>query len=274
MEVHNSYNDKTADGTPIANHSDHLKSVKPLRRIFGKLAVRVFDDGLKVLNKRALLNFEKNTNAVVLDLGTGDSKLLHYFNHKISSNNLNAIDFITDNEAKNTNVLVANLEHGLPINDSSCDVVISSQNIEHIIDVPLYCSEINRVLKRGGYAIILTENLSSWINIAALVMGWIPFSMTNMFGKPIGNPCVWHAELHNDKEFAEAYEKKYWGALGHQRVLTLRALTQLFTERGFTIENTFAGGYAIFFSWLQGLFSSIDKKHSHFIGIKIRKPLV
>ena len=271
MKVHESYKEERKDGVPVPDHSRNLSKLSPGRRIFGRWAVRIFSDGIETLNKRAFAIMETNPAATVLDLGTGDSKLLLYFSRRIQSKNLHAID-LTDNGVAGVKIFKGNLEEKFPIGDNSYDVVISSQNIEHIIDIPLYCSEIKRVLKPGGYAMILTENLSSWVNIAALVLGWTPFSTTNMFGKALGNPLVWHAELCDEKNIEEAYNKKYWGAVGHQRVLTLRALKQLFTDRGFSIESTFSGGYAVFTGFLESFFSLLDATHSQFIGIKIRKP--
>ncbi|MDD5703554.1 MAG: class I SAM-dependent methyltransferase [Dehalococcoidales bacterium] len=270
MKVHESYNQERNDGVPVADHSHNLKKVTPWRRLLGHWAVRIFNDGVETLNQRAFAHMETNTGSTVIDLGTGDSKLFLYFNRKIQSQNLHAID-LTSNNIPGVRIFEGNLENRFPVSDNFYDAVISSQNIEHIIDVPLYCKEIRRILKPGGYAIILTENMASWVNIAALTLGWTPFSTTNMFGKPLGNPMVWHAELHNDKDFEEAYNNRYWGALGHQRVFTLKALKQLFTDRGFEIECSFSGGYAVFTGLLQSILSFLDNTHSQFIGIKIRK---
>ena len=92
-----------------------------------------------------------------------------------------------------------------------------------------------------------------------------------MFGRPLGNPLVWHSELSNTKEFEEVYRQKYWGAMGHQRVLTPRALKELFIQRGFIIEQFFTGGYGLFFGFMQSFLSRLDRTHSQLIGLKIRK---
>lgn len=272
MKVHSSYQKKDKKGFPMADHRKNLRNLSGLKRVFSIVAVKIFNDGLYSLNRRAYAAIENNPKAIVIDLGTGDSELLEYFNKKIKSKNLYGLDLI-DNDDSDVKVIISDLEKNLPLKSNSYDVVISSQNIEHIIDLPSYCDEITRILKFGGYAIILTENLASWVNIGALMLGWLPFSMTNMLGLSFGNPLVRHSGLHNEEEIKKAYSKKAWGILGHQRVLTIKAYRDLFEKRGLVIEKTFGGGYGLFWGLVERIFSGIDKTHSHFIGLKIRKPL-
>ena len=96
MKVHESYKEERKDGVPVPDHSRNLSKLSPGRRIFGRWAVRIFSDGIETLNKRAFAIMETNPAATVLDLGTGDSKLLLYFSRRIQSKNLHAID-LTDN---------------------------------------------------------------------------------------------------------------------------------------------------------------------------------
>ena len=45
----------------------------------------------------------------------------------------------------------------LPVNNSEFDFVLSSQVLEHVIDVEQYMRECNRVLKLGGYLLLSTH---------------------------------------------------------------------------------------------------------------------
>lgn len=244
-------------------------------KLFALWSIRVFSDGLTTINERAKKNFEENEKAIIVDLGVGDATLLKYLVKNTKSKNLYGVDIndcIVNNICK---YVKADLEKKFPFDNESVDVVISSQNIEHIIDVPNYCAEVNRILKLNGYVIVLTENLSSWVNIIALLFGWLPFSMTNVFGQPIGNPLIWHQKASNimnkNSGLKTAYKNKWWGCLGHQRILTIRTYVDLFNKHGFKIEKVFTGGYGFMFGWLQKIMSVVDKTHSHFIGFKIRK---
>src|SRR5438128_2707496 len=65
----------------------------------------------------------------------------------------------------------SNLNGGFPCRPNMFDVVTSNQVIEHLADTDNFVAEILRVLKPGGWAVVSTENASSWHNIAALMMG-------------------------------------------------------------------------------------------------------
>src|SRR5437763_645485 len=77
------------------------------------------------------------------------------------------------------------------------------------------------------------EILASWHNVAALVLGHQPFSLTNVSARgPIGNPLA----LHTDPPSApESWQ--------HVHVLSLEALRDLFVAHGFGIEGVWAAGY-------------------------------
>src|SRR5262245_46505065 len=77
-------------------------------------------------------------------------------------------------------VTEADLNEALPFDDASFDVVVSNQVLEHLPDTDVFVSEIVRILRPGGLAAVSTENLASWHNVAALVLGWQPFSLGNV----------------------------------------------------------------------------------------------
>lgn len=272
MGVQKSYDRLDDKGLPVIDQSANLARVSFVRRVLGRIAVRVHNDAMTTLNVRARDLFVPNADARVLDLGTGDAVLYDFFAQRIRPRERFGVD-VAPVERGDITVVASDLERPLPFADAMFDVVISSQNIEHIIDTPQYCREIHRVLKPGGYAVVLTENLSSWINIACLVMGWEPVSLANQFGKTLGNPFVWHSELHTNETVQGLYAKRWWGALGHQRVFAPKALAQLFTEEGFSIDAQIGGGYGVTWGGVQRFLSWCDVKHSHFIGLRARKPM-
>lgn len=84
---------------------------------------------------------------------------------------------------------------GIGINKNHADKA-AERGIEVIIGdlTDNLLSEIWRVLKPGGVLVVSTENLASWHNIFALLLGWQPFSLTNIseHGAGIGNPLSSH----------------------------------------------------------------------------------
>ena len=118
--------------------------------------------------------------------------------------------------------------------DNYFDLILSSQNIEHLHNTRLYLEECHRCLKPGGQLIVLTENLASWINIFALLFGWQPFSTTNINGWSLGNPFIWHADEPRDEEFMNTWQETgVSGTVGHVRVLSYIGLNDLMAKVGF-----------------------------------------
>jgi len=84
------------------------------------------------------------------------------------------------------------IEKKWPLSSNSFDVVVSNQVIEHLVGTDHFITEIKRVLKPGGYTVISTENLSSWHNIFALVLGYQDFSHHLIKKAHVGNPLSPH----------------------------------------------------------------------------------
>jgi hypothetical protein len=119
-----------------------------------------------------------------------------------------------------------------------------------------FIEETFRILKGGGYAIISTENLSSWDNIAALLFGYTPFSMEFDSGlHKIGNPFSPH-----EKELNSEYVHS------HVRIFAWNGLVELAKFLNFKIEKIWGNGHFL------GRFGEIvDKKHCRFVTVKLRK---
>jgi 2-polyprenyl-3-methyl-5-hydroxy-6-metoxy-1,4-benzoquinol methylase len=63
----------------------------------------------------------------------------------------------------------------LPLNSDSFDVVLFLEVLEHIIDDPKHVfSEINRILKAGGYLFMTTPNIAQLFNRLMLLFGKQP----------------------------------------------------------------------------------------------------
>jgi 2-polyprenyl-3-methyl-5-hydroxy-6-metoxy-1,4-benzoquinol methylase len=210
------------------------------------------------------LLFEKNDNAFFLDLGCDDGLITKRMAINIETKNIYGIDVIDERlnlaEEKEIKIINGDLNKELPFKNDYFDVVHANQVIEHIYNTDLFISEIYRILKTNGYAIISTENLASWHNIFALFFGYTPFSLTNISNKTaaVGNPF----DVHSGEDFI--WEANTWQ---HQRVFTVIGLKHLFMLYNFKIESILTSGYYP----LPNIISKLDKYHSAFMTFKIRK---
>lgn len=219
---------------------------------------------------------DRNQNAKVIDIGCGDGKVTIRYKEKIGCREIIGVDGVKARlsaaKRHGVKVLFADLEKKWPFKSGEFDVVVSNQVIEHVLDVDNFIEEIYRILKPGGYCVISSENLASWHNIFALVLGFQDFSHTIIKKRHVGNPV----SIHYGKKTAT------WGGEGnsgvddsafpHIKIMTLRSMINIFKEFGFKNENMKGGGYYPLFSYLCFFASKIDPYHSCFITVKMRKP--
>jgi 2-polyprenyl-3-methyl-5-hydroxy-6-metoxy-1,4-benzoquinol methylase len=160
--------------------------------------------------------------------------------------------------SRGVRVEISDLEQKLPYADNSFDLIMSNQVIEHVPSVDLFMSEIYRVLKTGGSAVISTENASSWVNIAASILGWQQFSLTNVSAKQggIGNPFALHRN--------EVRIRSTWT---HKTIFNYRGLIEFAEVHDLKVKKIRGAGYFP----LPNFFSRIDRRHSHFITILVCK---
>lgn len=155
--------------------------------------------------------------------------------------------------------VVADVEGSWPMDDGVVDLVTSNQVIEHVDDTDHFVREVMRVLRPGGAALISTENLASWHNVAALVCGWQPFSLANVstVRASLGNPL---SNLRHGEPLSEGWQ--------HVRVFAYRGLVELFEAHGFVDIEIVGSGYYP----LPAFMGSWDPRHAAFITISARRP--
>ena len=159
--------------------------------------------------------------------------------------------------ARGFDVRVGDLDDRWPFEDRSFDVVHANQVIEHVKRLDHFAEETRRVLRPGGRAIVCTENLASWHNVAALALGYQPFSLTNVSAeRPLGNPLALHDE--------EPSAPESWQ---HVHVVSLPALRDLFVAHGFAIERVWGAGYHPLPGRLAARLAALDPRHAHFVGV-------
>ena len=135
----------------------------------------------------------------------------------------------------------------------------ANQVIEHLSDTDTFVKETHRLLKPEGYAVVCTENLASWHNIFSLILGWQPFSLSNVCERrfQVGNPLAIHT----------GESPRNPSSWQHMRVFAYRGLREIFEEYGFEIERCVGSGYYPLPSQL----SKLDPRHAAFLTVKVRK---
>jgi SAM-dependent methyltransferase len=151
------------------------------------------------------------------------------------------------------------LSGGLCFANESVDIIYSNQVIEHLCNTDRFISEIYRVLKRGAYAIICTENLASWHNIFSLLFGFQPFSLTiiSSIVCGVGNPFALHRNQSPPDDTP-------WQ---HVRVFSYQGLKEIFEVHGFKVKTILGSGYYP----LPAFLGNVDKRHAAFLLLKAYK---
>src|ERR1019366_4222425 len=210
----------------------------------------------------------------LLDVGCGDGNMLFRYFKQVPTE----FDWVegapplkAKAEQRGIKVFSYDLNGRWPFEDAKFDVVFSSQAIEHLHNTRLFVEETYRVLKPGGTAIIMSENLSSLLNCFALCMGYTPFSLMQTCGRYLGNPLG----LHYNETLAEPLpldHPAFSGVSGHVRVLTVRQARELFQLVGFEAEVRSISILPLP-DGLSKMLEGVIKNRGHYLMIKARKPL-
>lgn len=223
---------------------------------------------------------EQNAQAVLVDVGCANGLNSRRWGRIIGTSRVLGIDlnqpWARDARSNSVDVVLADANRCLPLKTGSVDVLTAFNLLEHLVETHGFLTEIFRVLTPGGYAIIDTPNLSSWHNIAALVLGLQPFSgpnITSMTESDIPIVRSMHRRahgLHEEPDFIDSREPERHR---HVVVVAYRALLRALERVGFRIEDARGFGYYPLPPLLSRLAARLDPVHAHHMLIKARKPL-
>jgi SAM-dependent methyltransferase len=222
-------------------------------------------DSVERENRRVILSMvEENRNARILDCGCNDGGFTKLLAEKVGTTDIHGIEFIDESaqlaEGKGIRVYRANLNDRFPLEDETFDFVHANQVIEHLYETDGFIKEIYRVLRKGGYAIISTNNLAGFYNIISLVLGKQPFP----------------AHISNEVILGNSLDPKHGvkhGSKGtvHYRVFAYAALRELLAYHGFKIETYVGVGFYPFPNRIAKFLTWIDKRHAVYLTTKVRK---
>lgn len=235
-----------------------------IARSFKQSALEGMWQGAFELNSRNIAELARGLGASrMIDLGCGDGKVTRLVAEALDPKQIDVVEVYQPHveaaKAHGWNVHEYNLNGPLDVPSGAYDVVLSNQVIEHLYDTDLFVSEVYRITRPGGMAIISTENAASWHNIIALILGWQSFSLTNVSAirSGLGNPMALHAH-----EVGASF------LMQHHRIFSLRGLCDLMVAHGFTHLRTRGSGYYP----LPASFGNVNRSHAHFITASGRKP--
>jgi methionine biosynthesis protein MetW len=197
----------------------------------------------------------------VLDIGCGDGKLIKRLDGKIGDGEIYGIEIsarYAEEACQNkVNVIIGDIDAGLPFKDASFDIVVSNQVLEHVNSTDNFVKECFRVLKGGGTCIASTPNLATPHNIFSLILGYQPPATAVSDEIICGNPLD-----PSDGEQIASYRR-------HRRVFTAPSLRRLFRFHGFEVEAEKGIGLQPLPLFLSRRFTWA--RYSQFLTVKARK---
>lgn len=226
-----------------------------------RAAVRLFDRALadNLRNIEELLALAPPSD--LLDLGCDDGLNSIRFARAARARSIAGVEAVPERadlaRGRGVDVVVGDLNEPLPFDDDRFGAVVSNQVLEHLVDTDRFVSEIARVLAPGGIAVLSTENLAGWHNVASLALGWQPFSLANVSAPSgsLGNPLA----LHRGRPHPHA-------SWEHRRVFAHRGLLELLAVHGLRVERVLGAGYYP----LPSRLGRVDPRHAAFLAVAAR----
>jgi SAM-dependent methyltransferase len=201
--------------------------------------------GYRTVNGRRQLT-ERITNALalitptpggaMLDIGCANGVLTGYFARRAQVGSVLGADIVDLNPPFPLRQVNLDSQEPLPFTYQSFDVVICLETIEHVHDTDHLASEIRRILRPRGYAIISVPRLDSWLNIGLLALGYLPPAVECSIRRRYGAP---------DSSTRTS---------GHVSYFTRRSLIEWVRANGFSLERWTQTG--IYTMWRYSLVAS------------------
>jgi len=209
----------------------------------------------------------------LLDVGCGDGSLLLRYLEKKPERfcGIEAAPALRAKaEQRGLEVTSCDLNGVWPYEDETFDVVHCAQVIEHLHNTRLFIQEMFRVLKPGGTALVTSENLTSFLNLGAMALGYTPFTLMRVCGWFTGNPLGLHYGEETE-EHVPITDPSFAGVTGHIRALSVLQAKELFERVGFETESCSLGLLPIPDVLGRHLERGMPRR-GHFLLVRARKP--
>jgi SAM-dependent methyltransferase len=173
-------------------------------------------------------------------------------------------------EERGLKVAAVDLNGPWPYPDNAFEVVHCAQVIEHLHNTRLFVQEMLRVLKPGGTALVTSENLTSFLNLGAMMLGYTPFTLMRCCGWYLGNPLGLHYGEHVEED-VPITDPAFAGVTGHVRALSVLQAQELFERVGFAEAKASSIGLMPLPDWLGRPLENLMSRRGHLLLIQARK---
>lgn len=220
--------------------------------------MRIYSDGATAVENAILEVCDPVPGGSLLDVGCGDGRITSVVAERVGATDVHGIEISPEagRQAAERGVQVhpGDLCAPWPYADATFDVVHANQVIEHVPCTDHFLTEIRRVLKPSGYAVVCTNNLASWHNVAALVFGAQPepshVSDERLVGRLLPDgPTPPHS---------------------HQRIFTARALVALAEHHGLRSDIDRGVAYYPLMGRAARFAERVDRRHAAYILHRLR----
>lgn len=162
----------------------------------------------------------------IVDLGCGYGGFSAALADVVAAETVHGID--TDEEKRSSAASRGLTTHDLdlesdplPFADGAVDLVVCFGLLEHLREYDHLLTEVDRVLRRGGWFWLAVPNLAGWTNRLALLFGYQPRNV----------------EVSTEQAVGILPMYGYQGVLGHVHAPTYRAICELLEYWGYEIES-------------------------------------
>ncbi|MEK6899455.1 MAG: class I SAM-dependent methyltransferase [Nanoarchaeota archaeon] len=170
-----------------------------------------------------------------IDAGCGHGDFLFYIQKLFPELKIKGLDYskkeVQEARKNGFDVIQSDFEEGINLKSEIYDIAYAGELIEHLYNPDIFLSEMNRILKKGGYLILSTPNLCAWFNRILLLLGIQPlFVEMSTKSKLVGS-----GPLKGLKDGSRP--------VGHIRIFTIDAIKDLLVMNGFKFIEVKGASY-------------------------------
>jgi len=163
----------------------------------------------------------------VVDLGCGYGVLICIVADYLGAEEVWGIDIDEERLNAEKPCKIVTVKHNLnrPISiEKKFDLAVSFGVMEHLQDWDTFIANAYTLLKEGGWLLLSTPNLGSWINRIALLLGYQSRDL----------------EISAKKLYAVLPPYRGHPPVGHIKIATLKAMKEFLEDHGFKIVKTWS----------------------------------